>query len=73
MSRQTKSPEPHMSVSPVSRLASIALKAADVLAFVVRTTFDGRMTKYSPEDHYMRGPGPKWREKHMFDVTTRGA
>lgn len=20
---------------------------------------------YRPEQHYMRGPGPKWREKHM--------
>jgi len=20
--------------------------------------------KYRPEAHYMRGPGPKWREKH---------
>jgi hypothetical protein len=20
---------------------------------------------YHPELHYMRGPGPKWREKHM--------
>ena len=20
--------------------------------------------KYRPERHYMRGPGPKWREKH---------
>jgi hypothetical protein len=20
---------------------------------------------YRPEAHYMRGPGPKWREKHM--------
>jgi hypothetical protein len=24
------------------------------------TLFDG----YRPELHYMRGPGPKWREKH---------
>jgi len=21
-------------------------------------------TAYNPERHYMRGPGPKWREKH---------
>ncbi len=21
---------------------------------------------YRPEMHYMRGPGPKWREKHGF-------
>jgi hypothetical protein len=22
-------------------------------------------TSYRPERHYMRGPGPKWREKHI--------
>ena len=22
---------------------------------------------YRPEDYYMRGPGPKWREKHALD------
>ncbi len=62
-----------MSVPPVSRLASIAVKVADLLASLVRTAFDGRIAKYRPEEHYMRGPGPKWREKHLFDVTTRGA
>jgi hypothetical protein len=25
---------------------------------------------YRPSDHYMRGPGPKWREKHGQDRTT---
>jgi hypothetical protein len=23
---------------------------------------------YRPEQHYMRGPGPKWREKHAHVV-----
>jgi hypothetical protein len=23
---------------------------------------------YRPERHYMRGPGPKWREKHARDA-----
>jgi hypothetical protein len=27
---------------------------------------------YRPSDHYMRGPGPKWREKHAQDRTTTG-
>jgi hypothetical protein len=27
------------------------------------TTYPTRT--YRPEAHYMRGPGPKWREKHM--------
>ena len=25
---------------------------------------------YRPELHYMRGPGPKWREKHDWAVIT---
>ncbi len=24
----------------------------------------GLFVPYHPEQHYMRGPGPKWREKH---------
>jgi hypothetical protein len=45
--------------------------AARALAQFVRTVIEGS-GKYHPEQHYMRGPGPKWREKHRFDVTTRG-
>jgi hypothetical protein len=33
-----------------------------------QVTFD----PYRPELHYMRGPGPKWREKHRL-TTPRGA
>jgi hypothetical protein len=29
----------------------------------------GIFDPYCPELHYMRGPGPKWREKH--DLATR--
>jgi hypothetical protein len=28
---------------------------------------------YRPELHYMRGPGPKWREKHMGGARSVGA
>jgi hypothetical protein len=28
---------------------------------------DGARMRYRPEAHYMRGPGPKWREKHALD------
>jgi hypothetical protein len=28
--------------------------------------------RYHPEDHYMRGPGPKWREKHPFERASAG-
>jgi len=27
---------------------------------------------YHPEQHYMRGPGPKWREKHGLEQAPQG-
>lgn len=32
----------------------------------------GNPQAYRPGDHYMRGPGPKWREKHGQDRTASG-
>jgi hypothetical protein len=29
-------------------------------------SWDGAIARYRPEDHYMCGPGPKWREKHRL-------
>ena len=29
-----------------------------------QTLLRGLFDRYRPELHYMRGPGPKWREKH---------
>jgi hypothetical protein len=34
--------------------------------------WDGPVGRYRPEDHYMRGPGPKWREKHFRDRASAG-
>lgn len=28
---------------------------------------EGPRMRYRPEAHYMRGPGPKWRQKHGLD------
>lgn len=39
--------------------------AAGVLSIFANSLRDVR--KYRPERHYMRGPGPKWREKHFAD------
>jgi len=30
----------------------------------LRSIFKGMFDPYRPELHYMRGPGPKWHEKH---------
>jgi hypothetical protein len=35
-------------------------------------SWDGPVRKYRPEEHYMRGPGPKWREKHFVDGASAG-
>ncbi len=39
---------------------SIGKAVAEVWLTVTSQLFDS----YHPERHYMRGPGPKWREKH---------
>ena len=59
-----------LSLSSVTKSALSA--AASSLANLVRSIIVGS-GKYHPEQHYMRGPGPKWRAKHNFDITTRGA
>jgi hypothetical protein len=35
-------------------------------------SWDGPVRKYRPERYYMRGPGPKWREKHIARATSAG-
>ena len=41
-------------------VVSFVNRVVDSLAQVVRELTDS----YHPERHYMRGPGPKWRERH---------
>jgi len=46
------------SISPMqARFRTVAL---DLLTAFWR----GSVSQYRPEAHHMRGPGPKWREKH---------
>jgi hypothetical protein len=44
-----------------SRQATPLLDAAMI---ELRKFLKGLFDPYRPELHYMRGPGPKWREKH---------
>ena len=48
-------------------LASLLRSAAGSLLTFLGPSWDGPRRKYRPEAHYMRGPGPKWREKHLLD------
>jgi len=49
-----------------SVLASHLRRAVAVVVMFLGPPWDGSDRKYRPEDHYMRGPGPKWREKHSL-------
>lgn len=46
-------------------VAMVAKEAAEKTRQFRLALFDS----YHPELHYMRGPGPKWREKHGQPVT----
>jgi len=50
-----------------SRIAADAVLSAiglAAMAVIWRRLKNGIFDSYRPELHYMRGPGPKWREKH---------
>ena len=50
---------PSDAVALALRLLPVAA-VAELCRRLARDLFD----PYRPERHYMRGPGPKWREKH---------
>jgi hypothetical protein len=49
----------------------IAADAAHAWVAFWRTLTKQWFDSYRPERHYMRGPGPKWREKHVRATGTR--
>jgi hypothetical protein len=49
-----------------SVLVSLLRSVGSSLLTFLSPSWDGPVRKYRPEDHYMRGPGPKWREKHFL-------
>jgi len=57
------------------RQAPSAERTTTVGGWIVRKMrqFDRNLFEsYRPELHYMRGPGPKWREKHGQSPATLG-
>jgi hypothetical protein len=46
--------------------ASLLRSVVKSVASLITLAF-GQAGKYHPEEHYMRGPGPKWRAKHFLD------
>jgi hypothetical protein len=49
-----------------SVLASAAVEAWTSLVNSLRMLIAIDVRTYQPEKYYMRGPGPKWREKHAL-------
>ncbi len=56
-----------------SAVVSVLRSAVSSLLTFLSSTWDGPAGRYRPEDHYMRGPGPKWREKHFRDRASAGS
>jgi hypothetical protein len=54
-------------VPPFKLAADVVFSAASLVAVVRvwRRLKNAIFDPYRPELHYMRGPGPKWREKHQ--------
>ncbi len=55
-----------------SAVVSLLRSVVGSLLMFLSSTWDGPVGRYRPEDHYMRGPGPKWREKHFRDRASAG-
>jgi hypothetical protein len=51
----------HPSSPALSETASVRAEIGSIVRALVRDFFD----PYRPERHYMRGPGPKWRQKRQ--------
>jgi hypothetical protein len=43
-----------------------------IVAGALRKVMNGAFDPCRPELHYMRGPGPRWRERHTFDLSEDG-
>jgi hypothetical protein len=53
-------------------VVSLLRSAVSFVVTLLSPSWDGPARQYRPEDHYMRGPGPKWREKHFLDGASAG-
>ena len=49
---------------------SLLRKTGVALLTFLFPSASGPFAKYRPQDHYMRGPGPKWRARHLAQHET---
>jgi len=50
--------------SELAHISTFAREIGQRLGAAIAVRAPGVFDSYRPELHYMRGPGPKWREKH---------
>jgi hypothetical protein len=53
-------------------VASLVRNAGTMMLALAFPSHYGPTARYRPEDHYMRGPGPKWRAKHLAEPVASG-
>jgi hypothetical protein len=53
------------------KIAPAASRAGGSLARFWQGLMKDLFDPYRPERHYMRGPGPKWHEKHPYAASSR--
>ena len=51
-------------IAQTDQLIARLITAAQVVCSALSVFMFGPAKAYHSERHYMRGPGPKWREKH---------
>jgi hypothetical protein len=54
--------------SELALISTFAREIGQRLGAAIAERAPGIFDPYRPELHYMRGPGPKWREKHGLTV-----
>jgi hypothetical protein len=54
------------------RRVLLAFASGGIRSAKRRRRSTGLIDTYRPELHYMRGPGPKWREKHAHTARLAG-
>jgi hypothetical protein len=55
-----------------SMIVAVVRSVFGALVTFLGSSWDGPLGRYRPEDHYMRGPGPKWRKNHFLDRASAG-
>jgi len=64
-----KKPRFERAETVMSAATNSATKSKRSLAALLKSLHTSLFDPYRPELHYMRGPGPKWREKHLARET----